>query len=77
MAMLPRAVLLHPQARVHTACPMNIQKHQGVLIIDMVAVKYYKLSINGNELIEVNAVNLVRKVGGTDQLAAIRAAIGL
>ncbi|MEA1053428.1 phage major tail tube protein [Lamprobacter modestohalophilus] len=29
------------------------------------------------ELIEVDAVNLVRKVGGTDQLAAIRTAIGL
>ncbi|MEA1053522.1 phage major tail tube protein [Lamprobacter modestohalophilus] len=42
-----------------------------------VAAKYYKLSINGVEMIEVDAVNLVRKVGGTDQLAAIREAIGL
>ena len=43
----------------------------------MVAASYYKLSIGGVELIEVDAANLVRKVNGTDQLAGIRAAIGV
>ena len=38
---------------------------------------YYKLSIDGEELIEVDAINLVRKVNGTDQMEAIRSAIGL
>ena len=43
----------------------------------MVAARYYKLAINEEELIEIDAVNLVRKVGGVDQMAEIRAAIGL
>ena len=38
---------------------------------------YYKLTIDEEELIEIDAINLVRKVGGTDQMEAIRAAIGL
>lgn len=42
-----------------------------------VAASYYKLTIDDEELIEVDAINLVRKVGGTDQMEAIRAAIGL
>ena len=37
----------------------------------------YKLTIDGQELVEIDAVNLVRKVGGTDQMDAIRAAIGV
>ena len=43
----------------------------------MVAARYYKLAINEEELIEIDAVNLVRKVGGVDQMEAIRTAIGL
>lgn len=43
----------------------------------MVAASYYKLTIDGQEVVEVDAINLVRKVGGVDQMNAIRAAIGL
>lgn len=42
-----------------------------------VAASYYKLTIDGQEVVEVDAINLVRKVGGVDQMEAIRAAIGL
>lgn len=42
-----------------------------------VAASYYKLTIDGQEVVEVDAINLVRKVGGVDQMNAIRAAIGL
>ena len=41
------------------------------------AAKYYRLSIADQELIEIDAANLVRKVGGVDQMAAVRSAIGL
>ncbi|WP_178860832.1 phage major tail tube protein [Thiomicrorhabdus cannonii] len=40
-------------------------------------VSYYKLTIDGEELIEIDIANLIRKVGGVDQLAEIRAALGL
>ena len=43
----------------------------------MVAASYYKLAIDGQELIEIDAINLVRKVGGVDQMARIRQAIGV
>lgn len=42
-----------------------------------VAVSYFKLAIDGNEIIEVDALNLVRRVGSRDQMADIRSAIGL
>lgn len=42
-----------------------------------VAVNYFKLSIAGQEVVEVDAKNLVRKVGGKDQMAGIRDALGL
>jgi hypothetical protein len=49
---------------------------KSTLSISVIA-NYYKLSIDGDELIEVDAVNLVRKVGGKDQMASIRSAIGI
>jgi len=42
-----------------------------------VASSYYKLSIDNEELVEIDAINLVRRVGGVDQMQAIRAAIGI
>jgi len=42
-----------------------------------VTASYYKLSIDAEELVEIDAINLVRKIGGIDQMEAIRAAIGL
>lgn len=38
---------------------------------------YYKLSIDGKELIEIDTINMVEKVNGVDLLAAHRKAIGL
>ena len=42
-----------------------------------VAAHYYKLPVGDEELVEIDAVNLVRKVGGVDPMAEIRAAIGV
>jgi P2 family phage contractile tail tube protein len=41
------------------------------------ALRYYKLTIGGRELIEIDKVNMIRKVDGVDQLATIRQAIGV
>ena len=43
----------------------------------MVAVRYYKLVIGGQDLIEIDVLNMVRSINGVDQLADMRAAIGL
>ena len=42
-----------------------------------VGANYYKLSIGGQDLIEIDVINLVRVVGGKDQLADIRGHLGL
>ncbi|KVU12649.1 phage major tail tube protein, partial [Burkholderia ubonensis] len=38
---------------------------------------YYKLSINGEDLIEIDFVNMIDRRNGTDLLEALRKAIGL
>ncbi|HDR9032698.1 phage major tail tube protein [Burkholderia vietnamiensis] len=38
---------------------------------------YYKLSINGEDIIEIDFVNMIEKINGSDLLAALRTAIGL
>lgn len=41
------------------------------------AVSYYKLTIDGAQLIEIDFANMIEKVNGEDRLAAIRAALGI
>lgn len=40
-------------------------------------LSYYKLSINGEVLVEIDMLNMVENIGGEDRLADQRAAIGL
>lgn len=39
-------------------------------------VRYYRLEINGEEIFEIDLVNAKRVIGGVDQLASARAAMG-
>jgi len=41
------------------------------------AASYYKLTMDDEVLVEIDAINMVRSIGGFDQLAAQRIAIGL
>lgn len=38
---------------------------------------YYKLSVNGAVLVEIDVVNMIEKVGGADLMADLRSALGL
>ena len=42
-----------------------------------VALRYFKLTIAGQELVEIDKVNMIRKIGGQDQLQSIRQALGV
>ena len=42
-----------------------------------VACRYYSLTIDGTQLIEIDVDNMVRNINGTDQMAEIRAALGI
>lgn len=43
----------------------------------MVAARYYKLTIDGSQVIEIDAENMIRIINGVDQMATIRGAIGI
>lgn len=49
-------------------------KHQAKYKLDCV---YLKITEAGEEIIEIDAVNMILKVGGIDRLAAQRAALGI
>ncbi|ROS05672.1 hypothetical protein EDC56_1218 [Sinobacterium caligoides] len=42
-----------------------------------VSLRYYKLSIGGKDLVEVDVLNMKRIINGVDQLATTRDAIGI
>jgi P2 family phage contractile tail tube protein len=42
-----------------------------------VALRYLKIVIGGREVVEIDKVNMIRRINGQDQLATIRAAIGV
>lgn len=41
------------------------------------SVNYYRLTVGGREVYEIDVENMVRRIDGVDQLAGIRADIGL
>jgi P2 family phage contractile tail tube protein len=41
------------------------------------SLRYFKLTVGGRELVEVDKVNMIRRISGVDQLETIRAAIGV
>ena len=43
----------------------------------VLALNYYKISLDGEPLIEIESTGMVRKINGIDQLAGLRQAIGL
>ncbi|WP_265036327.1 phage major tail tube protein [Wolbachia endosymbiont (group A) of Anomoia purmunda] len=43
----------------------------------MIAANYYKLTIDGRELIEIDAENMIRKIDGVDQMTSMRTALGI
>jgi len=41
------------------------------------AASYYKLSVNGTDLVEIDFINMIEKIGGNDLISTLRTAIGL
>lgn len=41
------------------------------------AVNYYRLNVGGEDVIEIDVLNMKRVIGGVDQLAGIRSDIGI
>ncbi|MBK1616805.1 hypothetical protein CKO44_25580 [Rubrivivax gelatinosus] len=41
------------------------------------AISYYRLTLNGEVLIEIDLVNMIENVGGVDRMAAVKSALGV
>lgn len=41
------------------------------------AVSYYKVTLDGEEIVEIDIINMIEKINGVDRLADHRAAIGI
>lgn len=57
--------------------PGNAKPGEGTEFKVTSELSYYKLSINGEPLIEIDLINMVEIVNGQDRLASQRRAIGL
>lgn len=42
-----------------------------------ISIRYYKLTIDLRELIEIDAENMIRKINGIDQMSSLRSALGI
>lgn len=57
--------------------PGSAKAGEATAIKYKAALSYYKLTINGETLIEIDAVNMIEMVSGVDRLAEVRAALGI
>jgi uncharacterized protein len=57
--------------------PGTAKAGEGTELKYKAALSYYKLTINGETLIEIDFVNMLEMVNGVDRLAETRAALGV
>jgi len=57
--------------------PGSAKAGEATAIKYKAALSYYKLTINGETLIEIDAVNMIEMVNGVDRQAESRAALGI
>lgn len=55
----------------------DLKPGEGAPLKLVMDLRYYRLEINGEEIMEIDLVNAKRVIGGTDQLAAQRRAMGI
>jgi P2 family phage contractile tail tube protein len=57
--------------------PGDWQAGEQTTMTCSMALRYLKITIGGREVIEVDKVNMIRRINGVDQLESIRQAIGV
>ena len=71
------AVIIELRGRIRELDPGSWKAGDNTTLKVAVAVRYYKLTIAGKEVVEIDPVNMIRKIGGVDQLASQRAALAV
>ena len=76
-AAIPKAVEVSMRGRHSIIDLGNAKSGDETTFKVTTELSYYKLTIDGKELIEIDALNMIHKVNGIDLLAAHRSAIGI
>jgi P2 family phage contractile tail tube protein len=74
---LQTPVVVNLQGIIREMDPGNWKPGEKATLKIMVALRYYKLTHGGDVVHEIDIPNMVRKIGGVDQLATVCAALGL
>ncbi len=71
------AIIATIRGRIKEIDPGSWKQGEKATLKFAVAVSYYKLNIAGSDVIEIDVENCKRIIGGTDQLASVRTALGI
>ena len=71
------AVVINLQGIVREMDPGNWKPGEKATLKIMMALRYYKLTHGGDVVHEIDIPNMVRTIGGVDQLSAVRSALGI
>ena len=71
------AVVVNLQGIVREMDPGNWKPGEKAALKIMMALRYYKLTHGGDVVHEIDIPNMVRTIGGVDQLSAVRSALGI
>lgn len=71
------AVVVNLRGQFKELDPGNWKPADRATLKCTVSIRYYKLTIDRRELIEIDAENMVRKINGVDQMSSLRTALGI
>jgi hypothetical protein len=70
-------ILINMTGRIYTLDPGEWKAGDRSMLTHRVALAYYKETIDGNVVHEIDVVNMKRIINGVDQMESIRTAIGV
>ncbi len=65
------------RGRVHEVDPGTWKAGDQQAEKYMISVNYYDLNVNGTDVITIDIVNMIRLINGSDEMASLRAALGM
>ena len=71
------AIIATVGGRVKELDPGDWKAGDKATLKTTLAVNYYRLNVNGTDVIEIDVINMKRVVNGVDQMASLRAALGI
>lgn len=68
-------MVVHARGMYRTVSPQEVSNAQKNTLQASLGLRYIRVIMNGEDLIEIDIPNMVRRINGSDQLAAMRQAV--